>query len=98
MTEKLDIFRKSYYHATSFLILIFWFVVLFNEEYIFSLAYSLGLWLFGTSLYMGYRSFKVFREDKKILYLFISLASYLLAFFTVYDIIRTSYNLIINNL
>lgn len=94
MTEKFETLRKSYYHATTLVLFIFWFIVLFNEDYLFALALSFALWLLGTSFYMGYRSWKVFREDKKLLYLFICLLSYLLSSLIVYDIVTTTYELL----
>ena len=98
MTDTFQTIRKTYYNVTVLTTFIFSLIVLFNEDYMFALALSFAFWLLGVNLYMGYRSWKVFREDKEIFYLVISFLSYALTIFLVYDISTTIYELIINNL
>lgn len=98
MTDTFQTIQKTYYHVTTLAIFVFSFIVLFDENYMFALALSFAFWLLGVNLYMGYRSWKVFREDKEIFYLVISFLSYALSIFLVYDISTTTYELIINNL
>lgn len=93
MSEKLSTARKTYYHVTTLVFFIFWVIQFFNEDYLFAMVISFCFWLIGVSVYMGYRSWKVFREEKKIFYLLVSATSYFVAIVFGYDMVTTVYEL-----